>query len=94
MIASHGAKRVWKSICEMGRKMKLSFDRDIKPLFRPFDIESMTPFGFDLSVYADVKAHAQSIYDRLADGSMPCDDSWSPDQVEKFKHWMDEGMEP
>jgi hypothetical protein len=73
--------------------MKLSFEKDIKPLFREFDVESMIPFGFHLSLYEDVRSNAQSIYERVLDGSMPCDEPWSAEKIEKFKRWMDEGME-
>ena len=72
----------------------MSFEKEIQPLFRQFDIDAMVPFGFNLASYEDVKAHAQLIYDRLADGSMPCDEPWADEQVAKFKRWMDEGMQP
>ena len=45
----------------------------------------------DLSSYDDVKANADAIYDRLADGSMPCDGAWPNEQVETFKAWKDAG---
>jgi hypothetical protein len=45
-----------------------------------------------LSNYADVRAHAADIYERVADGSMPCDGAWSAEQIAKFKQWLDEGM--
>lgn len=72
--------------------MALSFATDIRPLFRDFDIDSMKSFGMDLSLYDDVKQHAAAILSRLEDGSMPCDDPWSKEQIAKFKQWMDEGM--
>jgi hypothetical protein len=71
----------------------LSFAQDIRPLFRDEDVEEMK-FAFDLSQYADVRAHAQHIYERLADGSMPCDGAWSADQIALFRRWMDEGSAP
>ncbi len=75
--------------------MALSFAVDIRPLFRDSpDVEAMKSFGIDLSSYDDVKAHAKAIYSRLEDGSMPCDDAWPPEQVARFKQWMDEGMAP
>jgi hypothetical protein len=52
----------------------------------------MKDFGLDLSSFADVKAHAKEIYARLLDGSMPCDEPWPKEQIERFKQWMDEGM--
>jgi hypothetical protein len=67
-----------------------SFARDIRPLFRDKDVEDMR-FAFDLSQYADVKANAQAIYDRLADQSMPCDGPWAADQIALFQQWMEDG---
>ena len=51
-------------------------------------------WAFDLASYEDVKAHAENIYDRLADGSMPCDEPWPEEQVQRFKDWMDAGTPP
>jgi len=67
-----------------------SFERDIKPLFRDDDVESME-FAFDLRSYEDVRANADEIYERLSDGSMPCDGEWPPDQVALFRAWIDAG---
>lgn len=75
--------------------MALGFATDIRPLFRDSpDVESMKRMGLDLSSYEEVKAKAESIYSRLDDGSMPCDESWPEEQVSLFKRWMDEGMQP
>ena len=70
-----------------------SFERDIKPLFRDEDVESME-FAFDLRSYDDVRANAAEIHERLADGSMPCDGEWPADQVERFRAWIDAGLAP
>jgi hypothetical protein len=67
-----------------------SFERDIRPLFRPKDIESMSA-AFDLSSYEDVRTNATPIYERLANGSMPCDGAWPPEQVGRFRGWIDAG---
>ncbi len=67
-----------------------SFARDIRPLFRPDDVEAMR-FAFDLSKYDDVKASAEAMYSRLADGSMPCDGAWPADRLALFRQWIDEG---
>ena len=73
----------------------LSFAQDIRPLFRETDVEEMMDVaGFDLSRYEDVRDRAQDIYERLDEGSMPCDGAWPADQVAKFKQWMDDGMAP
>jgi hypothetical protein len=70
-----------------------SFARDIRPLFRDSDIKRMQ-FAFDLSQYEDVKANADGIYARLAEGSMPCDAAWPADRVAQFRQWMDESYPP
>lgn len=72
--------------------MALSFTKDIRPLFRDDDIDTMKQFGLDLSSYDHVKTRAREIYATLADGSMPCDGPWPKEQVDRFKSWMDEGM--
>jgi len=75
--------------------MALSFAKDIRRLFRDSpDVDSMKDYGLDLSSYAEVKAKAEAIYARLADGSMPCDDPWPQERLAIFKRWMDEGMAP
>jgi ferredoxin-NADP reductase len=66
-----------------------SFARDIRPLFRDKDVDEMR-FAFDLSAYDDVKNNASGIYDRLVDGSMPCDRQWSAERIALFRQWMDE----
>ena len=72
---------------------KLKFSADIRPLFRNFDVESMKPNGIDLSSYAEVKKHAREIYGRLSTQEMPCDGGWSDANIQKFKEWMEGGME-
>ncbi|MDR3749011.1 MAG: hypothetical protein P4M04_12790 [Acidobacteriota bacterium] len=75
--------------------MALSFAQDIRPLFRDTpDVHTMKEFGMDLSSCDDVKKHAEAIYERLEDGSMPCDEAWPKAQIARFKQWMDEGMAP
>ncbi|MCM8748574.1 hypothetical protein NET02_05400 [Thermomicrobiaceae bacterium CFH 74404] len=70
-----------------------SFARDIQPLFRDKDRESMR-FLFDLHSYEDVAAHASEILEELEEGEMPCDGPWPPEQIELFRRWVDEGMAP
>jgi len=71
----------------------VTFARDIRPLFRDRDVSSMSS-SFDLSSYDDVRANAEPIYGRLADGSMPCDGAWPPESVERFRSWIDGGFVP
>jgi hypothetical protein len=69
----------------------ISFEQDIKPLFRDHDRESMKR-AFDLWSYDDVAQNSDAIVGRLRDGSMPCDGAWPPDQVAVFQRWIDAGM--
>ena len=71
----------------------LGFERDIRPLFRSEDVNAMS-FAFNLASYEDVRMNAEAIYQRLADGSMPCDARWPTEQVERFRAWIDAGSPP
>jgi hypothetical protein len=68
----------------------VSFDSDIKPLFREKDRDSMRR-AFDLWSYADVQTHADSIAERLKNGSMPCDGPWPAERVQLFEDWIENG---
>jgi hypothetical protein len=68
----------------------VSFDTDIRPLFRERDRESML-YAFDLWSHADVREHADMILERLEEGTMPCDGSWPADRVDTFRAWIAEG---
>ena len=70
-----------------------SFAKDIKPLFRAKDINSMKRF-FDLSSYEDVQTYSDAILQRLSAGSMPCDGAWPADQVDLFRRWIEDGRKP
>ena len=71
----------------------LSFERDIKPLFREKDRTSMSR-AFDLWSATDVAAHGDAILARLQDGSMPCDGAWPAANVDAFANWLAEGGQP
>ena len=71
----------------------LSFERDVRPLFREKDRDSMRR-AFDLWSYSDVQAHQDAILQRLRDGTMPCDGAWPPDQVAVFQQWIGSGSAP
>jgi hypothetical protein len=73
--------------------MALSFAKDIRPLFRADDVSTMKENGVDLSSHADVKKHSHDIHARLKEGDMPCDGAWPAANVNKFKEWMDGGMQ-
>jgi hypothetical protein len=68
----------------------LSFERQIKYLFREGDRRSMR-FAFDLWAYDDVSEHAEAILERLQNGTMPCDGAWPAERVAVFARWLDTG---
>jgi len=70
----------------------VSFEANIKPLFREYDRQSME-FEFDLWSRDDVQAHAADILDHLSSGAMPCDGAWPADRVEVFKRWTETGFQ-
>ena len=67
-----------------------SFAQDIRPLFRDDDRDAMD-WAFDLHDYDSVRGNAGAILERLEDGSMPCDGEWPPEQIERFRAWIDAG---
>jgi hypothetical protein len=68
----------------------VSFERDVKPLFRERDRGAMSSH-FDLWSYDDVSANSDGILDELESGSMPCDGPWDPDRIERFRRWAQGG---
>jgi hypothetical protein len=69
---------------------ELSFERDIKPLFRTKDRDSMLQ-AFDLFDYEDVVEHADAIVGALNSGRMPCDGAWPDSHVDTLQQWIDQG---
>jgi hypothetical protein len=69
---------------------ELSFERDIKPLFRDNDRDSMLR-AFDLFDYSDVAGHADAIVGAVRSGKMPCDGAWPASQVATLQRWIDAG---
>jgi hypothetical protein len=68
----------------------MSFETDIKPLFREGDRRTMR-FAFDLWSHDDVGQNADAILDRLERGDMPCDRAWPEQQVDLFRRWIESG---
>jgi hypothetical protein len=71
----------------------VSFETDVKPLFREMDRQSMLDM-FVLWSYDDVRSHADSILAVLQQGSMPCDNAWAAEQVSVFQRWVEGGSAP
>jgi hypothetical protein len=70
---------------------ELSFERDIRPLFRDKDRESMES-SFDLWDYDDVKEYSTPILEQVKAGNMPCDEAWPAERVALLQRWIDAGM--
>ena len=68
----------------------VSFETDVRPMFRERDRESME-FAFDLWSHDDVSENADAILDRIKAGTMPCDGAWLPAQLELFERWVANG---
>jgi hypothetical protein len=68
----------------------VSFEHDVKPLFRERDQASMSSH-FDLWSYDDVSANADAILDVVEAGSMPCDGPWDAARVDTFRRWVEGG---
>ena len=68
----------------------VSYEAHLKPLFREGDRQSMQSH-FDLWSYDDVSEHADAIFARLDEGTMPCDGAWPRAQVDLFQRWVESG---
>lgn len=76
----------------------ISFEKDIRPLFKPQDITCMKSVNnlagaFDLSNYKDVRSYASKIYNMLTlEGSeyrMPMGGPyWSDENIALFREWV------
>jgi hypothetical protein len=73
--------------------MTLSFEQDVRPLFRERDRESMK-HRFDLWSVDDVRANSSRILRVVEQGRMPCDGAWPQDKVDTLRQWVDDGMAP
>jgi hypothetical protein len=73
-----------------GEGVELSFERDIRPLFRDKDRNSMMA-AFDLFDYADVAKNADAIVGSLRSGQMPCDGAWPDADVDTLQRWIEAG---
>jgi hypothetical protein len=69
---------------------QLSYETDIKPMFRQRDRDSMQS-RFDLWSYGDVSDHSDAILAAVEAGSMPCDGAWPKAQVDRFQQWIESG---
>jgi hypothetical protein len=68
----------------------ISFEQDIKPLFRERDRSSMK-FAFDLWSHDEVAGNSDAILGELRNGEMPCDGAWPDELVTLFEGWVEAG---
>jgi hypothetical protein len=78
------------NVSTSGQGDAVSYEADVKPLFREKDRTSMLR-AFDLWSYDDVSQHADAIFARLEDGTMPCDGGWPPDRIDVVRRWLAQG---
>ena len=75
----------------------VSFERDIKPLFREIDLDHMTPMGVPLDDYNYMSdpSNAQAVYEYLTgdqEPRMPIGGPyWSQEQLELYARWLEAG---
>jgi hypothetical protein len=83
---------------------RVSFASDIRPLFRPIDIEHMLPFDVRLDDYAymsdatDNHKNARDVGDFLTGARKPRmplgGPFWTDEQLALYARWMDDGFQP
>lgn len=86
-----------QSRCMEKHMDEVSFERDIKPLFRPIDLEHMEPMDVFLDDYDYMSdpGNAQNVHDWLTgakEPQMPIGGPyWSKEQLDLFSRWMSGG---
>jgi hypothetical protein len=76
---------------------KVSFAKDIRPLFTDIDVAHMKAGGMDLSSRDDCEKHGDAIYETVSSGSMPpkgTGETWTPEMCDRFKRWQNDGYLP
>jgi hypothetical protein len=78
----------------------ISFQRDIRPLFREIDIDHMSPMGVMLDQYDYMSGedNAQAVYESLTGEQQPQmpigGPYWDAEQLALFEKWMAGGRKP
>jgi hypothetical protein len=78
----------------------ISFERDIRPMFRDVDIDHMEAMGVLLAdrAWMSDPENAKRVYDSLssdAESRMPPGGPyWSEEQMKKLSNWMEGGYQP
>ena len=81
--------------------MPVSFERDIRSMFRPIDVEHMSKHNIFLDDYTYMSdpsgdhGNAQAVEDTLTQQSMPPGGPyWSAQQLDLYKQWRSDGYLP
>lgn len=74
-----------------GEGGEVDFARDIGPLLRDDDLDSM-PSASDLAGCADVVEHVDAFVAFLCCARMPCAGVWPDSQVDELQQWIDVGI--
>jgi hypothetical protein len=84
--------------------MPVSFDRDVRTLFRQIDIDHMSPYGVLLADYSYMSlpdnnhANAQDVLDFLSGKKQPQmpigGPFWDSTKLSLYQRWMDDGYKP
>lgn len=87
---------IMRILSSEGESTSISFDADIKNLFRSRDVNVMKATrGFDLHNHGDVAEWADRILERLETTDtallMPCDGRWPQTDIDLFKAWIAAG---
>jgi hypothetical protein len=84
-----------------GEKMPVSFERDIRPLFRQIDIDHMNRHGVLLDNYTYMSdpsndhGNAQAVEHTLTSQSMPPGGPyWTDEQLTLLRQWGSDGFLP
>jgi hypothetical protein len=78
----------------------LSFERDIRPLFRPVDIQHMSALEVFLDDYTYMSdaQNAKTVLEYLNGKQQPQmppgGPFWSEEQLNLFSRWMEQGRQP
>ncbi len=79
----------------LSEDIRPQYARDIRPLFRPYDIAMMIMVrDLDLGSYEAVCQYGELILARLKDGTMPSDGPWPASDIALFEHWLAQGKAP
>jgi hypothetical protein len=79
------------------QSQSLSFARDIRPLFRPIDLEHMSALGVLLDDYSymsdeqNAKAVLEYLNGTRQPQMPPGGPFWSEEQLSLFSRWMEQG---